>query len=429
MLLHRRRIAAILLFATLLALLYVRGIAPAVSRLDTDFPNYLTAAKIVANGGATDRLYDDAWFQEQMRLYQLGDSAYAKFAPFPPPTALLLVPLAGLQPLAALRVMTAVSLLCLVLSAALLASLLGWPRIDTAIFVLLSGYALFNNLKFGQPYILVATSCIVGYYAYRENRPLLAGLCFGIFVPLKYFPVVILLYFAFRREWRVVLGGSIAIAIVMVASVGMLGLQLHETFLSTVLGNHLVGKLHLQSPFTANFQSFDALARRLFVFEPTLNPQPWLTLPWLQPIAVAIAKCTLAVAAIATLVRLSRDGASAVAPSLGILGILTLLLAPATATYHFVLLWLPVGLLIQHFMRARAPLCAGFLLGAYSLIGFFPYGHTALFEGRGALSVLAFPRLWLEFAMFAVSVGCLWSGSDLLPQQKSRPVVASQVQR
>jgi hypothetical protein len=69
-----------------------------------------------------------------------------------------------------------------------------------------------------------------------------------------------------------------------------------------------------------------------------------------------------------------------------------------------VLLWLPVGLLIQYFLTrgARAP--AYFVLGAYVLIGFIPYGHTYPFEGRGGLTVLAYPRLFLLVAMFIVCV-------------------------
>ena len=424
--LQRQRIAAILLFATLLALLCVRAIVPAVSHVDTDFPNYLTAARIVVDGGPTDRLYDDEWFQQQMRHYGLGNAEYGKFAPFPPPTALLLVPLAGLQPLAALRVLTAISVLCLALATVLLAKILSWRYVDAASFLLLSGYAVFNTLKFGQPYILVSLSCILGYYAYLKDRPLLAGLCFGIFVPIKYFPVVFLLYFAVRREWRVVLGGALAIAAVMLASIVVLGPRVHETFLASVLGHHLLGQISMQSPFTANFQSFDALSRRLFVFDPTANPQPWLTLPWLQPIALAVSKGAIAAVALATLLRVFPTGASAVAPSIGILGVLTLLLAPATATYHFALLWLPVGLLMQHFARAGAPARAVFLLCAYALIGFLPYGHTAVFEGRGVLSVLAFPRLWVLCAIFAVSVRGLWTGADLLPQHGTRPLAAEQ---
>src|SRR5271156_4617242 len=93
-----RRSAALLLFVALILLLAARGIVPASSKDETDFPNYFTAAKIVADGGDTDRLYDNGWFQDQMSRYRIGKASEGQFKPFPPPTALLLLPLARLQP-------------------------------------------------------------------------------------------------------------------------------------------------------------------------------------------------------------------------------------------------------------------------------------------------------------------------------------------
>jgi len=290
-----------------------------------------------------------------------------------------------------------------------LAAILEWSAIDAAILVLLSGSAVVSALRLGQPYILVSTSCIVGYYAYLRNRPWLAGAGFGLFTPLKYFPVVFLVYFAFRRRWQVVAGGTLVIAAVSLASIAILGWQVHARFLASVLGNHLIGRLDMQDPFAASFQSFDTLFRRLFVFDATANPRPALAAPLLQLTGVLLTKAALAAVAVATLLRFAaRRAAEATAPSLGLLGIAAMLLAPATATYHQVLLWLPVGLLAAFLLRERAHACAGFLLGGYTLIGFFPYRITAPFAGRGALTLLAFPRLLLLLAMFLGCVHCLW---------------------
>jgi Glycosyltransferase family 87 len=406
---HWKRLVGVLLFLALAIIVVVRGVVPAVTRIDTDFPNYFTAAKIVADGGSAERLYDDSWFQEQMRRYQIGKPENGKFAPFPPPTALLLVPLAHLQPLGALRIMTGVSVLCLLCSVVLLARILSWSVLESSVFVLLSGYAVLNSLRLGQPYILVSLSCILGYYARLRGASLLAGLCFGVFAPIKYFPVVILIYFAFRREWKVVLGGAAAAIAVVAVSVGVLGWKVHGVFLSSVLGNHLVANLTLQDPFTASFQSFDTLFRRLFVLDRASNPQPWLALPRLQILGVAITKSVIFATAIVTLIKIACGSiADKAALSLGILGILTLLLAPATASYHFALLWLPVGLLIDNFYRGRAPAYAGLTLALYVLIGFFPYGRAYRFEGRGGLTVLAYPRLFFLLAMFSVCVSFVW---------------------
>ena len=294
-----------------------------------------------------------------------------------------------------------------------LTRILSLSLVDSTVFVLLSGYAVVNALRFGQPYILVSLSCILGYYAYLKGRPLLAGLCFGFFVPVKYFPVVFLIYFAFRKEWRVVLGGAGAILAVTSTSIGVLGWKIHGDFLTSILGNHLIGKIDMQDPFSASFQSFDSLFRRLFVFDATANPQPLFAVPLLQVIGVMVTKASLLTAGVLTIVKLARNGfAAATAPSIGIVGILTLLLAPATATYHFVLLWLPVGLLVRYFFQERTPVRAYFILGAYALIGFFPYGHALAFEGRGGLTVLAYPRLYLLLAMFIACIYFIWNRAE-----------------
>jgi len=385
----------------------LQGVLPALSRIDSDFPGYYTAARIVRDGQDTSRLYDRAWFRQQMR--RSGVEPQGKFEPFPPPTALLLVPLARLEPLTALRVVTAISVLCLIASMFLLTRMFAWPPLNAALFVLLSGLNIISCLRLGQPYIVISTFCLLGYYLYLTGRPGLSGMALGVFTPIKYYPLIMLACFAFRKEWKVVLGGVLTILGVGLLSVGVLGWQVHRIFLAAVLGNHLSGHLNLDyhaPPFSAVYQSFDTLFDRLFVLDSTWNPHPLVAAPALQMFALVITKAALLLTSVATLVRLARrDGATALAPSIGILGILVLLIAPATATYTCVLLWLPIALLIDYFLSRGERAAAYFVLGTYALLGFVPYGHTYPFEGRGGLTVLAYPRLLLLLVMF---VGCVW---------------------
>jgi Glycosyltransferase family 87 len=387
-----------------------KGLIPALAQIDADFPGYFTAARIVVDGQDTRRLYDDDWFREQIRRYGLESPQNpGKFAPFPPPTALLLVPLARYQPLTALRILTAVSLLGLICSIFLLARILAWHPVDSALFVLSSGTAIISGLRFGQPYILIATLCVLGYYLYLERRPWLAGLCFGLFVPIKYFPLVILACFALQKEWKVLAGSAVAVAGVALLSIAVLGWQVHQVFLLSVLGNHLLGHLSLQAlspPFTAVYQSFDTLFNHLFVFDPGLNPHPLWAAPRLATVGTIAVKGLLLLAAAAALMKLARtESSGALAPSIGIVSIFLLLIAPATATYMCALLWLPIALLMRYFVAKGARTLAYFILGAYTLIGFIPWQYTYPFEGRGGLTVLAYPRLLLLLAMFA---GCVW---------------------
>jgi hypothetical protein len=136
----------------------------------------------------------------------------------------------------------------------------------------------------------------------------------------------------------------------------------------------------------------------------------------LEVLGVILTKLLILGTGVATLLRLARMGSErSLPPSIGILGILVLLLAPATAVYHFVLLWLPIALLFDFFRRESAAMFAYFILAIYALIGFFPYRFSAPFEGHGALTILAYPRLFLLLAMYAACVYFVWRPARATP--------------
>jgi hypothetical protein len=400
--------AKILLLAVLVVPGFLHGVMPAFSAITDDFPEYFTSATIARQGQGAEQLYDGAWFRGQTRRYGVGSGENpGEFRPYPPPTALLLVPLTEFKPLTALRIVTVVSVACLICSMLLLNRLFAWGLLESALFVLASGWGLHAGLRFGHPYILISTFCLLGYYLYLKHMPWLAGLCLGVFVPIKYYPLSVLAAFALHRQGRVVMGAGIAIVAVVLVSIGVLGWQVHQIFVVDVLLNHLAGHVEPGPRFLAEFQSFDTLFDRLFIFDSVRNPQPVLDAPPLRTFAVIGTKGLLVLAAAAALIKLARGAsAGAIAPAIGILGILALLIAPGSGTYAFVLLWLPVALLIDYFLSASARVPAYLILCTYVLIGFIPYGHTSRFDGHGGLTVLAFPRLFLVLAMFVV---CLYT--------------------
>jgi hypothetical protein len=423
------RACKVLLLAGLVANLLLKDVMAALTEITDDFPEYFTSAKSVRDGQDAVKLYDGAWFREQTRRYGVGHAENpGEFSPYPPPTALLLTPLTDFKPLTALRIVTVLNLACLICSMLLLSRIFAWRLMDSALFVLLSGWALHSGLRFGHPYILISTFCLLGYYLYLKRMPLLAGLCLGAFVPIKYYPVIVLAGFALHRQWRVLLGGGIAMAAVAVVSVGVLGWKVHQIFLFDVILNHLTGHLVPGPRFTAIFQSFDTLFERLFIFDPARNPHPWLSAPQAVTVAIIGTKSLLVLAAAAALINLSRArSVRAIAPTIGILGVLVLLIAPGSGTYAIVLLWLPVALLIDYFLSERARVPAYLILSTYVLIGFIPYGHTYRFEGDGGLTVLAYPRLFLLLAMFVV---CIYSVGFPRPsgQRAARRQIHSEMQ-
>jgi Glycosyltransferase family 87 len=410
------RACKVLLLAGLAGFLVLQGVVPALTTITDDFPEYYTSAKSVREGQDAVKLYEGAWFRAQTRRYGVGPPQNpGEFTPYPPPTALLLTPLAGFKPQTALRMVTALNVVCLISSMLLLSRIFAWRLIDSALFILLSGWALRSGLRLGHPYILISTCCLLGYHFHLKRMPWPAGLCLGIFLPIKYFPLAILAGFALQRQWRVVLGGGIAAAAVVLLSIGALGWKVHQIFLFDVLLNHLAGHLVPGPRFTAIFQSFDTLFERLFILDAARNPHPWVSAPAAAAIAMVGTKGLLVLSAAAALMKLARGAtARALAPTIGILGVLALLIAPGSGTYAFVLLWLPVALLVDHFLSVHARVPAYLILATYVLIGFIPYGHTYPFEGDGGLTVLAYPRLLLLLAMFVV---CIYAVASQRPSE------------
>lgn len=397
-----RKAAAVPLL--LLALFLVaRGILPAWQKVDTDFPNYYTSGKVVAEGTGIDRLYDDAWFQDQIARY--GMELQGKFSPFPPPTALLFVPLAAFEPLAALRIMTVLNLLLLIAAMIVLARITRGALWESALLILLSGLGLANCFRFGQLYIALSFCLLLGYLLHRRGNPVLAGIAYGVMIPIKYVPLLLVVYYCWKREWGLVISALATAAFVTLISIGVLGWEIHRQFLFSVLGGHLQGALTLQDPFSSTFQSFDALLRRLFVAHPDGNPQPVFDMPMLVPLikSAIVVAVALLIARSAWLLR--QTGANQAALIVPLLLIGALLVAPASATYHMLILWLPVGLLLAGQATHREnPEGYWWILILYTLIGFIPYSLLAPFEFRGVLAVLAYPRLWLLTALFGATV-------------------------
>jgi len=394
-----------------LAFFLWRGFFPALTHIDTDFPNYYTAGKIVAEGNDMTRLYDDAWFQE--RIYGNGIHQLGKFSPFPPPTALLFVPLSVFEPMTALRIMTIINLLLLISAVFLLSRSVGLTIAEATLLVLLAGVGLVNCFRFGQLYIALSTSIIAGYYWHRRGKQLLAGVSFGLLAAIKYLPMVFVMYFLFRRQWKLVAAAAATVSVIWIASIGIMGWNIHEQFFSSVAWQHLSSNLSMQDPFSAIFQTWDSLFRRLFIYDEVRNPSPILVSSssyYLAKGLVIAVVIGLTIFVISTIQRSGNSDRDSLA--VAILTLCALLVAPATATYHFVLLWLPSALLLKFFVESKRRGLFWFSFCTYAAIGIIPYSLVRQFDGAGLATILAYPRLFLVCCLFLAGI----AGALRLPE-------------
>lgn len=389
-------------FFALSAGVCIWGIAPALERPNTDFTNYYVGARLVVEGKHLEHLYNREWFQERIREYGIEDQP-GTFVPFPPVTALLLVPIAYLEPRDAKIVWTTANVLLISTCVVVLARIVRRPWVQVGILLLLSGLAVVNGLKFGQMYLVLLLLILVGFWAAENGREVLSGIFFGLFVPIKYFPLIFLLYYAWLRRWNIVLAGLVTSGLVFLFGAYLLGWEVHEIFFTQVIFNHLNG--NIQNPFNATFQSWNSLFRRLFVSDSLYNPSPLTDWAWgfsllKNGVLIALASITVITARL-----IDRSNSRQTRLGFAAIAIAGLLAAPATATYHFVLLALPAGLVLTELLDQENIGLASLFVLCYATIGFLPIGRIVRSFDHPDLRVfLAYPRLWLLLFVYVLTL-------------------------
>jgi hypothetical protein len=313
-------------------------------------------------------------------------------------------------------------------------TLSGLHPATASLLVFSSGLAIVNGLRFGQMYIVLALLMLLTLHWIRQGKEVSAGLAAGVLVPVKYFPLVLVLWFLLERRWRAAGAAVLAAAAVTALTVAVTGPGMFAEFFSSVLPEHLRSRYALQSPYASAFQSWDSLLMRLFVRDPAENPGAITHSPLLyRTTSGTILVAGLLLTGLAAL-RASRS------PSLreivpGLLGTGALLFAPGTATYHFILLlptivpvilqgqttapWhsappaspgTPQRAVLPGALRPALPSLplrpatpAGMVLVLYAAIGWIPYGWFRTFESSGGIGVvLAYPRLFLVLAFYSL---------------------------
>jgi len=401
-------------------LLLIKGIIPGWTRLHSDFSNYYVSAKLITDGVPLDHLYDNEWFQGKIKDY--GIDTPGKFSPFPPITTFVMLPLTVFEPLTAQRIFTLINLLFVGIGIITLKKLTSWSTIAATLFLLGAGLGLINNIAFGQVYLIMTVFILFAFLLVNHNHFLLAGIILGVFTAIKYFPIVLIAGFflngcleiyqnkiTIRRiytngDFRVVFYGIISFLLLLTVQYFYFGKLIFNDWIYSAFLPHLDSELEGQGMFSYYFQSWDSLLRNLFVYDPQFNPHPFLDwkggkLFFKITIAVLIALITAW-----TLFKI-RSGTPPIrrAVCLSIPSVAALVLLPASATYHFILLVPSLVLIIRQPDPDINRHIKVAILVLYGFIGLIPY--NLLFNLSEQLGLwLAYPRLWLISILFVVVV-------------------------
>ena len=326
----------------------------------SDFANYFVPARELALGGDLGALYGQSAFQEAMG--RAGLEGLGSFVPHPPTNALWLWPLARLAPGQAKLLWTLALCAAIAFSIAGASALMGSDGWTAALWVLAPTLSIRNGLAFGQPYLILAALVTGGALALNQGRQVLGGFLLGLTASFK--PYALPAFFLLlRRERRPAAAAFLAGTLTPVLVLLLLsGSDPFIQFFTKVAP--WMWRANIQDPFAPGWGSAAALANRLFRFEPDLNPSPWIQAPWLARLLGAAFSGALVTLCVLAGRRAMDAGKSAVALGIVVAGALGA--SPFGASYHLVLLTVPVvaGLSIPETWRLSPRLMAWAALGS-----------------------------------------------------------------
>jgi len=211
-----------------------------------DEANYFVGALMLRNGYTGIYDYDTFLkFCKGHTLYK-DESQFLSFMIYPPLMYVLIVPLTFFRIAQYIQIWFLLNITLLAFSAFLISRCLTRAAaakipVTVAILLMISSFlAVFlysptvDCLMQGQANILLLFLFSSILYCHLSDRKVLAGLLLAICISIKLFPVIFLLYFAIRREWKTVLSTLLLTFFINLAIFLIYGQQLFSSYLENI---------------------------------------------------------------------------------------------------------------------------------------------------------------------------------------------------
>ena len=204
-----------------------------------DFSQYYVASRLVLDG-KDSLIYDTGIsYQKNAQAYGLQGVKYAMPNAYPPFVAFFMLPFALLPYNYARYSFFFISLLCNLLALPLLFSNRSKQRrkelILIGLFATLVFYPLYRSVNMGQINSLLFLFCVSALYFIHKNRAWPAGFLIAAASLIKIFPLVLIPFFALKRQYRIIVTTFVSMLLLIGVSAIFLDINLYVTFLSDVL--------------------------------------------------------------------------------------------------------------------------------------------------------------------------------------------------
>lgn len=337
------------LFFILTALFFVFVFFPSLKRINTDFPNYYVSANMFLDGKDLKAGYDNVEFNKQVLFYGIEDQ-FVSFVPYPPVNALLMLPLARLEPLTAKLFWNIFNVICFLLGVFFISKISGLNYFLTGIIFFVSGYAFVNNFFFGQAYLLVLVLFTASIYFLYKEKDIPAALVFSLSVLLKFYTVFFLILFLCRKKFKFVAASILFIIFLNLIVFTLTGWDLNLFYYTTIMPRISDG--WVGTVFATEFQSVISMLHTFFYSEPSLNPYPFTESPQLYFIFKYVFYFGVLFISVFTVLNSGTEKDNSIL-QISLFCFVCMLLLPVNASYQFLILIPAIAILVSHYISEK----------------------------------------------------------------------------
>lgn len=364
-----------------------------------DFANYYFGGQFLAESHFNSSIYFPYEFNQTI-LASGYSGIFASYAPNTPFLAVFFTPL-SLVPIGMAKIFFNVfSLLLFVFSLHRLFTFYKLNPLFALLVPVLFLVPIKNSLLFGQVYFLLFFLLAEGWLAFEKQHWKTMGLFWGLAILLKVFPVVLIAFLLFRKQWKALFYLAISGVLLLGISILFTGMDVWLFYLKEVLPKASNGEI--ATAFVDNYQSVLMFLKRIFVYDTIENPHATFDADsWFTAIVFAFKIGILALGYF-----ISRKTQKALSTfSYWILAMV--LLSPYGSTYTFILLLFPFLALLKSGISNAKKVVFSILLFvinnlplSFFIENHFPFSYWRLF------ALIAFAVLFIVF---------LFQKSALLP--------------
>lgn len=233
-----------------------------------DFANYYFGGQFLVDGTFNSDTYFPYLFNKQ--IADLGYSGiFASYAPNTPFLALLFTPFSFVSLATAKLIFNTISVSVFLISLYRLTRFYKIKSIYIVFIPLLFFVPIRNELLFGQVYFILFFFLTEFWLAYQKERFLKSAIFLSLAILLKVFPVVFLLIFLFKKEFKLLLYTSSISFLLIGISTLFTGFDVWLFWLNSVLPKASNGEIAMA--YVDNYQSVFMFLKRLLVADSIEN--------------------------------------------------------------------------------------------------------------------------------------------------------------